>query len=143
MIRRVSHTSVFVLDQDAAKAFYTEKLGFELRNDIVMGEAFEGAGAGFRWLTVSPKGQPDVELILSSPSMGHDPDVADEIRSLVARGALGAGVLATDDCRATYADLVAKGVTFLQEPAERPYGVEAVFRDDSGNMFSLVQPLGQ
>ena len=79
MITRLSHSSVFVLDQDSAKSFYTEKLGFELRFDVSMGEAFEGAGAGFRWLTVGPKGQPDVQIILSDCSMGHDPQTAEEL----------------------------------------------------------------
>ena len=140
MITRLSHASVFVLDQDSAKAFYTEKLGLEVRFDIEMGDVFEGAGAGFRWLTVGPKDQPDLQIILADCAMSHDPAVADEIRALVASGAMGVGVLATDDCRKTFAELSAKGVTFLQEPAERPYGIEAVLRDDSGNMISLVEP---
>lgn len=140
MISHLSHTPIYVLDQDSAKAFYTEALGFELRSDIVMGEGFEGAGAGFRWLTVGPRDQPGVEIILADCSMGRDPQAADRLRELVAGGGMGAGVMATDDCRATYEELRAKGVTFLQEPAERPYGVEAVFRDDSGNWFSLTEP---
>ena len=142
MITALSHATVYVLDQDSAKAFYTEKLGFEVRADISMGEAFEGAGAGFRWLTVGPPGQPAVELILADCSMGHDPDSASELRALVAKGAMGPGVLATDDCRRTYQELSARGVVFMQEPAERPYGIEAVMRDDSGNWFSLTQRLG-
>jgi catechol 2,3-dioxygenase-like lactoylglutathione lyase family enzyme len=142
MITHMSHTSIFVLDQDSAKAFYTEKLGFELRSDITMGEEFEGAGAGFRWLTVGPKDQPELQIILSSCDMGRSPEAAAQIRDLVAGGSMGVGVMATDDCRQTYAALVAKGVTFLSEPAERPYGIEAVLRDDSGNMVSLVQPFG-
>jgi catechol 2,3-dioxygenase-like lactoylglutathione lyase family enzyme len=137
----VSHMSVYVLDQDSAKTFYTEKLGFEVRHDIVMGEGFEGAGGGFRWLTVGPKDQPGFELILSDCAMGRDPESAERLRALVAAGAMGAGVMATDDCRATYRELLAKGVTFTQEPTERPYGIEAVFRDDSGNWFSLTQAL--
>ena len=76
MITRLSHTSVFVLDQDSAKAFYIEKLGFEERFDIVMGEDFEGAGAGFRWLTVGPRDQPDLQIILSSCDMGRSPEAA-------------------------------------------------------------------
>lgn len=140
MITRVSHTSVFVLDQDSAKAFYTEKLGFEERFDITMGEEFEGTGAGFRWLTVGPRDQPDLPLILSSCEMGRSPETAPQLRALVAGGSMGIGVMTTDDCRRTYEELVAKGVTFLSEPAERPYGIEATLRDDSGNMMSLVQP---
>lgn len=137
MITRLSHAGVFALDQDSAKGFYTEKLGFEVRNDVVMGEGFEGAGSGFRWLTVSPPGQPDLEFILAAPEMGHDPETAKQIRELVAKGALSGGVWETDDCYQTFEELSGRGVEFLQEPAERPYGVEAVFRDDSGNWFSL------
>jgi catechol 2,3-dioxygenase-like lactoylglutathione lyase family enzyme len=139
MIQKMSHTSIYVLDQDSAKEFYTTVLGFELRNDLVMGDGFEGAGQGFRWLTVSPPGQPDLEFILADPRMGHAPEHAEVLRELVAKGALGSGVLATDDCRAAFKELSARGVVFLQEPAERPYGIEATFRDDSGNVFSLTQ----
>lgn len=143
MISNVAKMSVFVLDQDRAKTFYTETLGFELHQDFAMGEAFEGCGEGFRWLTVGLPGQPDVEIILADPRMEHDEETAAQIRELVAKGALGAGVMTTDDCRKTYEELSARGVTFVGEPAERPYGVEAVFRDDSGNWFSLTEPLWQ
>jgi catechol 2,3-dioxygenase-like lactoylglutathione lyase family enzyme len=139
MIRKMSHACFYVLDQDRAKAFYTEKLGFELRSDVSMGADFEGAGEGFRWLTVGPPEQPDVEIILADCRMGHDPDTADQIRDLVAKGAMGTGVMATDDVQKTFEELSARGVVFTQEPAKRPYGVEAVFRDDSGNWFSLTQ----
>jgi catechol 2,3-dioxygenase-like lactoylglutathione lyase family enzyme len=132
MIKRLSHAGVAVLDQDAAKAFYTEKLGFEVRNDTTM--------EGFRWLTVGPPDQPDLEFILFEPGPPmHDEETGQQIRALVAKGALGGGVWATDDCRGTYEELSSRGVVFLQEPAERPYGIEAVFRDDSGNWFSLTQ----
>ena len=94
MIIGMSHTSVFVLDQDSAKAFYTEKLGFEVRSDITMGEEFEGAGAGFRWLTVGPKDQPDLQIILSSCDMGRSPEAAAQLRDLVAGGSMGVGVMA-------------------------------------------------
>ena len=132
MIKRVSHVNVFVLDQDRAKRFYTEQLGFEVRNDSILDD--------FRWLTVGPKEQPDLAILLAypAPPMFSDED-ANTLRALVAKGALGGGVIETDDCRATYAELVEKGVTFLQEPADRPYGIEALFRDDSGNWFSLTQ----
>lgn len=136
MITKLSHATVYVLDQDSAKAFYTEKLGFTLRNDLVMGD---GPGDGFRWLTVSPPAQPDMEFILADCRMGHAPGHADVIRELVAKGALGSGVLATDDCRASFRELSGRGVVFLTEPAERPYGVEATFRDDSGNVYSLTE----
>ena len=141
MITGLSHATVFVLDQDRAKDFYTDKLGFELRNDVTVGDESEGGGAGFRWLTVGAKGRPDLEIILSDCSMGRDPEAAEKLRSLVAGGSVGIGVMETDDCQRTFKELSAKGVTFLQEPAERPYGIEAVMRDDSGNLISLVQRL--
>ena len=132
MIKRLSHVNVFVLDQDRAKHFYTEQLGFELRNDSVLD--------GFRWLTVGPKEQRDLAILLAYPAPPmFSPEDAEALRALVAKGSMGGGVIETDDCRATYAELSAKGVTFLQEPADRPYGVEALFRDDSGNWFSLTQ----
>jgi catechol 2,3-dioxygenase-like lactoylglutathione lyase family enzyme len=139
VITRLSHAGVLVLDQDSAKRFYTEKLGFGVRNDVPMGAEFAGAGQGFRWLTVSPPGQSDLEFILASPEMGHDEETARQLRGLIAKGAFGGGVWQTDDCRKAHEELSGRGVTFLQEPAERPYGIEAVFRDDSGNWFSLTQ----
>jgi catechol 2,3-dioxygenase-like lactoylglutathione lyase family enzyme len=140
MIRRLSHACVYVLDQDRAKEFYTEKLGFEVRHDVRMGGEFEGAGEGFRWLTVSPPDQSDIEIILADPGMGHDAESAEQIRALVAKGAMGPGAMTTDDIQKTFDELSARGVVFTQEPATRPYGVEALFRDDSGNWFSLTQP---
>jgi catechol 2,3-dioxygenase-like lactoylglutathione lyase family enzyme len=132
MIRKLNHATVYVLDQDRAKQFYTETLGLEVRSDAVLD--------GFRWLTVGPTGQPDLAILLAypAPPMFSDEDAA-TVRALVAKGSLGGGVFETDDCRGTFEALSAKGVTFLQEPAERPYGVEALFRDDSGNWFSLTQ----
>jgi catechol 2,3-dioxygenase-like lactoylglutathione lyase family enzyme len=135
MITKLSHATVWVLDQDRALAFYTEKLGLEVRTDERMDS--------FRWLTVGPPQQPDVELILAFPGPPMlDPESAEMVQRLVAKGALGAGVLATDDCRATYDELRSRGVEFIQEPAERQYGIEATFRDDSGNWFSLTQRAG-
>jgi catechol 2,3-dioxygenase-like lactoylglutathione lyase family enzyme len=132
MITRLSHAGVPVLDQDSAKAFYTEKLGFEVRSDVELDN--------FRWLTVGPPDQPELEFILWEPKPPmQEAETALEIRALVAKGAFGGGVWATDDCRATHEELSGRGVTFLQEPTERPYGIEAVFRDDSGNWFSLTQ----
>lgn len=141
MITGLSHMCVNVLDQESAKAFYTDKLGFEVRSDVSMGDAVEGDGAGFRWLTVGPRNNPDIEVILADCAMGRDSETAEQLRLLVAKGALGVGVLATDDCRAAYEELSARGVMFVQDPAERPYGIEAVLRDDSGNWFSLTQQL--
>ena len=135
MIKQISYTNVFVLDLDEAKACYTEKLGFEVRDDVRM--------EGFRWLTVRPVGQQDPSLVLSpigSPMM--DEEDVKNLRALVAKGVFGAGVLDTDDCQATFRELSARGVEFIQEPAERPYGVEAVLRDNSGNWFSLTQRRG-
>lgn len=135
MIKKFGIATVWVLDQESAKAFYTEKLGLELRNDITMGEG------GMRWVTVGPKDQPDLTLTLMLPGTPtQDPESAEQLRALVAKGLLGAGVFQTDDCHASYRELSARGVEFVQEPAERPYGIEAIFRDDSGNWFSLTQP---
>jgi catechol 2,3-dioxygenase-like lactoylglutathione lyase family enzyme len=132
MIRKMNQTNVFVLDQDRAKQFYVETLGFEVRSDTVLD--------GFRWLTVGPRDQPDLAILLAypAPPMFSEED-AETVRALVAKGSLGGGVFETDDCRKTFEELSASGVTFLQEPADRPYGVEALFRDDSGNWFSLTQ----
>src|SRR3989442_5393349 len=132
MIKRVSHAPVWVLDQDSAKKFYTKRLGFEVRTDATMD--------ALRWLTVGPKDQPDFEIILGKPGPPMvDDEAAKAITALVARGQLGAGAMETDDCQRTYDELTKKGVQFLQEPADRPYGIEAVFRDDSGNWFSLTE----
>jgi catechol 2,3-dioxygenase-like lactoylglutathione lyase family enzyme len=136
MIQNLSHVTVYVLDQEAARAFYIDKLGFEVRTDATMGT--------FRWLTVGPKGQPGLEMVLmpigASPMM--DAESASALRALVAKGAIGCGVLDTDDCKATYEDLVKKGVRFNGPPVQRPYGLEALLKDDSGNWFSLVERPG-
>jgi catechol 2,3-dioxygenase-like lactoylglutathione lyase family enzyme len=132
MITGLGTVSVFVLDQERAKRFYTESLGFELRTDMTLD--------GFRWLTVGPKGQPGVQILLAYPAPPmFAPEDAEVVKGLVGKGALGGGVLDTDDCRKTYEELKARGVTFLQEPEERPYGIEALLRDDSGNWFSLTE----
>ena len=135
MIRRLSHTTIYVIDQSAALAFYTEKLGFEVRTDVTMEEG------GFRWLTVGPKTQQDLELVLMPVQGGglFDDAAADKLRSIIETSGLGAGVFETADCQATYADLKAKGVNFLSPPEERPYGIEAIFKDNSGNWFSLTR----
>jgi predicted enzyme related to lactoylglutathione lyase len=133
MIVNVSHIPVYVVDQERAKAFYTEKLGFEVRADMTMGS--------FRWLTVAPKGQPDLEINLmalkDTPAL--DPESRATLQGLVEGGKLGAAVFQTADCYKTYEELKARGVVFSSPPAERPYGVEAIFRDDSNNWFSLTQ----
>lgn len=134
MIQRQSHTTVLVLDQDDALAFYRDKLGFEVRADMRM----EG---GFRWLSVGPKGQPDLQLILIAPSAGpmFDAETAEQMRSLIRKGAFGIGVFETSDCEATYKELKARGVEFMTPPTERFYGIEALVKDNSGNWFSLTQ----
>lgn len=135
MIQRLSHTTIYVRDQDSAKEFYTEKLGFEVRMDHTM----EG---GFRWLTVGPKGQKDLEIVLMKPTPGpmFDEETLAALELLLKKGKLGAGVFYTDDCRKTYEELKAKGVTFRSEPEEQFYGIEAMMQDDSGNWFSLTEP---
>ena len=135
MIKSIAHVSVYVLNQEKALDFYTNKLGFEVGEDMEI----EG---GFRWLTVNPKLQPQLQLVLAEPKEGplFTKDAAIKIRSLIEEGAFGAGVFETDDCQKTYDELVAKGVEFFQPPTEQLYGIEAMGTDDSGNWFSLVQP---
>jgi catechol 2,3-dioxygenase-like lactoylglutathione lyase family enzyme len=136
MINRLSHATIWVTDQDQALAFYRDKLGFEVRHDQTL-------DSGFRWLTVGPPDQPDLDLVLMKPGPpAMPPDAAEQIMALIAKGAMGSGVFGTDDCRGTYAELKARGVEFLEEPAERFYGIEAMFRDNSGNWFSLTQRTG-
>lgn len=136
MVQKISHTGIFVLDQDAAKEFYVEKLGFEVRVDVLM-------DGGFRWLTVGPKTQPDLSLILMQVDGPNMPaDVASAMKQFLRDGKIGGGVLQTADCRTTYEELTAKGVEFLKPPEERFYGVEALMKDNSGNWFSLTQPKG-
>jgi catechol 2,3-dioxygenase-like lactoylglutathione lyase family enzyme len=136
MIRKMSHATIYVLDQDRAKRFYTDKLGFKVVNDATMPEM-----GGFRWLTVSPPDQPDLEIILMAIRPGPMMDEAScaALRTLVEKGLMGAGVFATNDCKKTYEELSAKGVTFDSPPSERPYGTEAILKDDSGNWFSMTQ----
>jgi catechol 2,3-dioxygenase-like lactoylglutathione lyase family enzyme len=133
MIQRLSHTTLFVTDQDAAKDFYVNKLGFDVRMDQSMGN--------FRWLTVGPKGQPDLQIILMKlgPSGRMDAESAETLRTLIQRGLVAAGAFETADCRKTYEELSARGVEFTSPPEEKFYGIEAVFKDNSGNWFSLTQ----
>src|SRR5207247_6679937 len=115
-----------------AKRCYTEKRGFQARKHATM--------EGLLCLTVGPKAHPEFEIALAKPGPPMvDDEAAKAITALVARGQLGAGAMEADDCQRTYEELKKKGVTFLQEPADRPYGIEAVFRDDSGNWFSLTE----
>jgi catechol 2,3-dioxygenase-like lactoylglutathione lyase family enzyme len=134
MIQKLSHTTVWVLNQDEALHFYRDLLGFEVRMDNTM-------DGGFRWLTVGPKGQPDLEIVLMEAKEGPmwSKETAEQVRALVKKGTFGIGVFETADCRATYEDLKARGVNFMQEPTERFYGIEAVGCDNSGNWFSMTQ----
>jgi catechol 2,3-dioxygenase-like lactoylglutathione lyase family enzyme len=134
MITRLSHYSIYVLDQDQAYDFYINKLGFEVVTDAKMDN-------GFRWLTVRPKDQPDIEIVLMPVKEGFmfDKDSAEQLRDLIKKGKLGSGVFETNDCRATYTELKSKGVEFMSEPKEQFYGIEALFKDNSGNWFSLSE----
>jgi len=134
MISRLSHMTIYVLDQDKAVDVYTNKLGFEVRNDMKM-------DGGFRWVTVGPRGQPDLELVLYAVAPGGalDEAAAAHVRALLEQDKMGAGVWATDDCRASYEQMSAQGIEFLSPPQEQFYGVEATFKDGCGNWFSLTQ----
>lgn len=133
MITRLSHATIYVKDQESALAFYTEKLGFEVRVDI----AFEG----MRWLTIGPKEQPDLEMILMPVQGGAlDEETGALMAQLLELGAMGTGVLHTHDCHAAYEELKAKGVEFISPPQEQMYGIEAIMKDNQGNWFSLTQP---
>ena len=137
MIEAISHVNVWVHDQDEAKAFYTEKLGFEVRQDATLEEF-----GGYRWLAVGPPEQPDVNVILSVPSPpAIDSETAKPLLDMVAKGALGPGILRTDDCRATCKELESRGVELTQQPDERFYGIDAAIRDPSGNEWRVVQPI--
>ena len=135
MIRKMSHATILVNNQNEALEFYRDKLGFKVHTDAMVGE-------DFRWLTLCTNDQPDFEIILMEPKPGMlmDEETSNQLRAIMAKGVLGAGVFNTDDCHGTYQELKANGVEFAQEPTERPYGIEAVFRDNSGNWFSLTQP---
>ena len=133
---RIANSQLWVHDQDEALAFYTQKLGWEVRVDVTMPEM-----GNFRWLTVGPPSQPDFAVVLMA--IPGEPVVDDatgeEIRALVAKGFAGTVFLTTDDCRASYEELRGRGVTFTEEPEERPYGIDAGFRDPSGNALRLTQ----
>ena len=133
MITGINIVSVWVLDQDSAKEFYAGKLGFTVTNDLTL----EG---GMRWLTVRPPGSDSQEFLLMDPMHSMlDEESAQQVRALVAKGALSPGVMGTSDCKGDHAVLADRGVEFTQDPAERPYGIEAIMRDDSGNWYSFTQ----
>lgn len=132
----VANTQLWVHDQDEALAFYTEKLGMEVRIDVTMPEMGD-----FRWLAVGPAHQPDFAIVLMAipgpPVM--DAETAEQVRSLMAKGFAGTVFLTTDDCQAAYEELVARGVEFTEKPEQRPYGIDAGLRDPSGNSMRLTQ----
>lgn len=133
---KIANAQLWVHDQDEALAFYTEKVGMEVRADVTLPEMGD-----FRWLTVSPAGQEDVSIVLmlvpGPPVM--DDGTAGQVRDLMAKGCAGTVFLMTDDCRADYEELSARGVEFVEPPEERPYGIDSGFRDPSGNHLRLTQ----
>ena len=135
MIKQLTHTQVWVTDQDEALAFYTEKLGMELREDVTLPELGD-----FRWLSVGVPGQDVAITLMAIPG---PPVFAEETRAqiqeLLSKGASGGLFFATDDIKGSYEELKGRGVEFTQEPTEQPYGVDAGFRDPAGNHFRLAQ----
>lgn len=133
MITNISITSVFVKDVDESKAFYTDVLGFVEKDDITLGD-------GYRWCTVAHPNQPELNVHLTVPGPPHSPDMVEAINRALDEGSMHGLGVNVDDCRKTADELRDKGVQFIQEPEERPYGVEAVIRDNSGNWMVLVEP---
>ena len=133
---RIANAHLWVHDQDEALAFYTEKLGMEVRADVTLPEIPD-----FRWLTVGPPGQEDVSIVLMAipgpPVM--DEATAEQVRELMGKGFAGTVFLTTDDCQASYEELSSRGVEFTEAPEERPYGIDSGFRDPSGNSLRLTQ----
>ena len=133
---KIANAHLWVHDQEAALAFYTEKLGMEVRSDVTLPEMGD-----FRWLTVSPAGQEDVSVVLMAipgePMI--DGETKKQIEELTAKGFAGTVFLTTDDCRGDYERLRERGVEFTEAPEERPYGIDAGFRDPSGNSIRLTQ----
>jgi predicted enzyme related to lactoylglutathione lyase len=135
---RLANAHLWVHDQDEALEFYTKKVGMEVRVDVTVPEL-----GNFRWLTVSPPGQPDVAIVLMAipdPPV-IDAETAEQIRTLMAKGFAGTVFLNTDDCQAAYEELRDRGVEFTEAPEKRPYGIDSGFRDPSGNSIRLTQPL--
>ncbi|MBE1486177.1 VOC family protein [Plantactinospora soyae] len=133
MITNISITAVFVKDIDASKAFYIDVLGFAEHTDITLGDG------SYRWCTVKHPSQPELEVHLTPPGPPYSPEMVDSIKRAMDEGGMFSLGLRVDDCRKTYDELRAKGVEFIQPPEDRPYGVEAVARDNSGNWMVLVE----
>jgi predicted enzyme related to lactoylglutathione lyase len=133
---KIANAQLWVHDQDEALEFYTRKLGWEVRSDVTVPEL-----GNFRWLSVSPVGQEDVTLVLMAipgPPV-FEADTAEKVRDVMGKGAAGTVFLNTDDCRASYEELKGRGVEFVDTPEERPYGIDASFRDPSGNHIRIIQ----
>jgi uncharacterized glyoxalase superfamily protein PhnB len=132
----IGSAQLWVHDQQAALEFYTRKVGFEVRSDVTLPEM-----GNFRWLSVGPAAQPDVAIVLmlipGPPVM--DTETAEQVRDLMGKGFAGTVFLVTEDCRAAYDELVGRGVEFTEKPEDRPYGIDAAFRDPSGNHIRLTQ----
>ncbi|HEX8856283.1 MAG TPA: VOC family protein [Thermoleophilaceae bacterium] len=133
---KITHSAVFVLDQDQALDFYVNKLGFEVNTDVDLGF--------MRWLTVNAPGQPDRQVLLELPGPpAHDPATAEQVRELLTKGATGFALgIQTDDVHKTYEEWKARGVEFVDQPTERDYGIDCGLRDPFGNNLRLVQPVG-
>jgi catechol 2,3-dioxygenase-like lactoylglutathione lyase family enzyme len=136
MLKQLTHTQVWVHDQDEALAFYTEKLGLEVREDVTVPEM-----GNFRWLSVGIPGQPEVAITLMAipgPPVFEE-STRQQIQELLAKGASGGLFFVTDDVRKTYEEFKSRGVEFTQEPTQQPYGLDAGFRDMSGNHFRVME----
>ena len=133
---RIANAQLWVHDQEEALAFYTQKLGWEVRADVTLAELGD-----FRWLTVGPVGQSDFSVVLmaipGAPVM--DESTADQVRDLMGKGFAGTVFLTTDDVHASYEELKGRGVEFTEAPEQRPYGIDCGFRDPSGNAMRLTQ----
>ena len=133
---KLSNAQLWVHDQEEALAFYTQTLGFEVRADVTLPELGD-----FRWLTVGPPAQPEVGVVLMAipgpPVM--DTETAEQVETLMGKGFAGTIFLTTDDCQASYEELRGRGVDFVEQPEDRPYGIDSSFRDPSGNHIRLTQ----
>ena len=133
---KIANAQLWVHDQDAVLDFYTRKVGFEVRADVTMAEM-----GNFRWLTVGPASQPDISIVLMAipgPPM-MDAETVRDVQNLMAKGFAGTIFLTTEDCQRDYEELKGRGVEFVETPEERPYGIDAAFRDPSGNHIRLTQ----
>jgi predicted enzyme related to lactoylglutathione lyase len=133
---RIASAQLWVQDQDEALAFYTEKVGMEIKSDVTVPELGD-----FRWLTVGPPGHDEVSIVLMAipGPPAFEAETVEQIKAVMAKGVAGTVFLTTDDCRADFEDLKGRGVEFVEEPEERPYGIDAGFRDPSGNHIRLTQ----